>query len=90
MSMNLDLELGRNEDSVRGCRDDRLKVVRMTEGEPGPRSLPHCAQKFPSLISSPSGWIDQSSSGHSTVILRRSGLDLQDKLRAWRRHTVVV
>ncbi|XP_039894515.1 rho GTPase-activating protein 21 isoform X3 [Simochromis diagramma] len=89
VSMNLDLELGRNED-VRGCRDDRVKVVRMTEGEPGPRSLPHCAQKVPSLISSSSGWIDQSSSGHSTVILRRSGLDLQDKLRAWRRHTVVV
>lgn len=90
VSMNLDLELGRNEDSVRGCRDDGVKVVRMTEGEPGPRSLPHCAQKVPPLISSSSGWIDQSSSGHSTVVLRRSGLDLQDKMRAWRRHTVVV
>lgn len=51
-------------------------------------SLPHLAQEAPPLSSS--GWIDQSSRGSSTVVLRRSALGPQDKTRAWRRHTVVV
>ncbi|CAK6966787.1 rho GTPase-activating protein 23-like [Scomber scombrus] len=51
--------------------------------------LPRLAQEAPPLSSS-SGWIDQSSVGSSTVVLRRSGLVPRDKTRAWRRHTVVV
>lgn len=51
--------------------------------------LPRLGQKAPSL--SPSAWADQGSLGSSTsVVLRRSALDTQDKRRAWRRHTVVV
>lgn len=110
MSMNLDLELGRSEDKVRGWRAERVEVIRVIEGAPsqhgsvgvpqgsviGPGSvrqidpLPRLAQEAPPLSSSSSGWIDQSSPGSSTVVLRRSGLDPRDKTRAWRRHTVVV
>lgn len=36
MSMNLDLELGRSEDTVRGCRAERVEVIRVIEGTPGP------------------------------------------------------
>ncbi|XP_074475492.1 rho GTPase-activating protein 23-like isoform X3 [Sebastes fasciatus] len=50
--------------------------------------LPRLAQE--SLPSSSSGWIDQTSPGSHTVVLRRSALDPRDKTRAWRRHTVVV
>ncbi|KAM9424097.1 rho GTPase-activating protein 23-like [Pholidichthys leucotaenia] len=63
----------------------------------GPRSvqeidpLPHLAQEaLPHSSSSSSGWIDQSSPGSSSVVLRRSTLNTQDKTRAWRRHTMVV
>ncbi|XP_042253255.1 rho GTPase-activating protein 23-like isoform X1 [Thunnus maccoyii] len=110
MSMNLDLELGRSEDKVRGWRAERVEVIRVIEGAPGQHGsvgvpqgsvigpgsvrqidpLPHLAQEAPPLSSSSSGWIDQSSPGSSTVVLRRSGLDPRDKTRAWRRHTVVV
>ncbi|XP_059180452.1 rho GTPase-activating protein 23-like isoform X2 [Centropristis striata] len=51
--------------------------------------LPRLAQES-SPLSSSSGWVDQSSPGSHTVVLRRSGLDPRDKTRAWRRHTVVV
>ncbi|XP_069024626.1 rho GTPase-activating protein 23-like isoform X2 [Embiotoca jacksoni] len=111
VSMNLDLELGRSEDRVRGWRADKVDVIRVTEAAPGqpgrvgipqgsivgPGSvqqigpLPHLAQEAPPpLSSSTSGWIDQSSPGPSTVVLRRSALDPRDKTRVWRRHTVVV
>lgn len=110
MSMNLDLELGRSDDRVRGWRAERVEVIRVIEGTPGqhgsvgvpqgsivgPRSiqqidpLPRLVQEAPPLSSSSSGWIDQSSPGSSTVVLRRSALDPRDKTRAWRRHTVVV
>lgn len=110
MSMNLDLELGRREDRVRGWRADRVEVIRDIEGtlgqhgcvgvpqgttvSPGPIEqidpLPRLFQEAPPLSSSSSGWIDQSSPGPSTVVLRKSALDPRDKTRAWRRHTVVV
>lgn len=86
--MNLDLEQGRNED--RGWTADRVEIIRITEGTPGPKSLPHHAQEVLSLSSFSSGWIDQRSVGHSNVLLRRSALHLQDKMRTWRRHTLVV
>ncbi|GLD64268.1 rho GTPase-activating protein 23-like protein [Lates japonicus] len=110
VSMNLDLELSRNEDRVRGWRTERVEVIRVIEGAPGqhgcvgvpqgsvvgPKSIqkidpiPGLAQRAPPLSSSSSGWVDQSSPGSSTVVLRRSALEPQDKMRAWRRHTVVV
>ncbi|KAM7371294.1 hypothetical protein PAMP_010777 [Pampus punctatissimus] len=110
MSMNLDLELGRSEDRVRGWRAERVEVIRVIEGTPGqhgsvgvprgsvagPGSVqqidppPHLAQEAPPLSSSSSGWIDQSSPGSSTVVLRRSAPDTRDKTKGWRRHTVVV
>ncbi|XP_071318311.1 rho GTPase-activating protein 23 isoform X3 [Trachinotus anak] len=112
MSMNLDFELGRNEDRVRGGRAERerVEVIRVIEAAPGqhgcvgvsqgsivgPKSIqqidtfPHLVQSPLPLSSSSSGWIDQSSPGSSTVVLRRSALDPRDKMRAWRRHTVVV
>ncbi|XP_070707655.1 rho GTPase-activating protein 23-like isoform X2 [Pempheris klunzingeri] len=103
VSMNLDLELGRSEDGVRGWRAERVEVIRVIDGAQGqhgcggvgPRSiqhidpLPRLVQEAPPLSSS-SGWKDQSSPGPSTVVLRRSTLDPRDKTRAWRRHTVVV
>ncbi|TKS90245.1 Rho GTPase-activating protein 23 [Collichthys lucidus] len=107
LSMNLDLELGRSEDRVRGWRGERVEVIRVNEKTPdqhgcvgvpqgsivGPRSnqidpLPRIAQEAPPLSSS--SFLDQSSPGSSTVVLRRSALDPRDKARAWRRHTVVV
>ncbi|XP_040885120.1 rho GTPase-activating protein 23-like isoform X2 [Toxotes jaculatrix] len=106
MSMNLDLELGRNEDRVRGRRAERVEVIRVIEGASGvgvpqgsivgPKQvqkidpLPHLSQRALPLSSSSSGWIDQCSPGSSTVVLRRSARDTRDKMRAWRRHTVVV
>ncbi|KAM9336292.1 rho GTPase-activating protein 23-like [Symphorus nematophorus] len=107
VSMNLDLELGRSEDRVRGWKAERVEVIRVIEGAPGPQGcvggsivgpgsiqqidrLPRLAQEAPPLSSSSSGWIDQSTLGSSTVVLRRSALDPRDKTRAWRRHTVVV
>ncbi len=36
MSMNLDLELGKSEDRVRGCRAERVEMIRVIEGTPGP------------------------------------------------------
>lgn len=109
MSMNLDLELGRSEDRVRGWRAERVEVIRVIEGTPGQRGCvevpnrsiagpgsiqqvdprPRLAQEAPPLSSS-SAWMDQGSTGSSTVVLRRSALDPRDKTRAWRRHTVVV
>lgn len=109
LSMNLDLELGRSEDRVRGWRAERAEVIRVIEGTPGQHGcvgvphrsivgsgsiqqidpLPCLAQEAPSLSSS-SAWINQSSPGSSTVVLRRSALDPRDKTKAWRRHTVVV
>ncbi|XP_056222711.1 rho GTPase-activating protein 23-like isoform X4 [Seriola aureovittata] len=108
MSMNLDLELGRKEDRIRGGRVERVEVIRVIEPAPGqhgcvgvsqgsivgPNSiqqidpLPCLVQRAPPFSSSSSGWIDQSSPGSSTV--RRSTLDPRDKMRVWRRHTVVV
>ncbi|XP_039978962.1 rho GTPase-activating protein 23 isoform X4 [Xiphias gladius] len=105
MSMNLDLELGRNEDRVRGWRAERVEVIRVIEGQHecvvvpqgsivGPKAirqidpLPSLAQRALPLPSS--ARIDQSFPGSSTVVLRRSALDPRDKMRAWRRHTVVV
>ncbi|XP_019126890.1 rho GTPase-activating protein 21 isoform X5 [Larimichthys crocea] len=107
LSMNLDLELGRSEDRVRGWRGERVEVIRVNERTPdqhgcvgvpqgsvvGPRSnqidpLPRIAQEAPPVSSS--SFLDQSSPGSSTVVLRRSALDPRDKARAWRRHTVVV
>uniref|UniRef100_A0A3B4V0D6 Rho GTPase activating protein 23b n=1 Tax=Seriola dumerili TaxID=41447 RepID=A0A3B4V0D6_SERDU len=108
MSMNLDLELGRKEDRIRGGRAERVEVIRVIEPAPGqhgcvgvsqgsivgPNSiqqidpLPCLVQRAPPFSSSSSGWIDQSSPGSSTV--RRSTLDPRDKMRVWRRHTVVV
>ncbi|XP_033467261.2 rho GTPase-activating protein 23-like isoform X2 [Epinephelus lanceolatus] len=35
VSMNLDLELGRSEDRVRGWRAERVEVIRVIEGAPG-------------------------------------------------------
>ncbi|XP_070783162.1 rho GTPase-activating protein 23-like [Enoplosus armatus] len=106
ISMNLDFELGRSEDRIRGGRAERVEVIRVVEATPcgsvpqgsivGPRSIQqidpllHLAQKAPPLSSSSSGWIDQSSPGSSTVVLRRSALDPRDNSRAWRRHTVVI
>ncbi|XP_058476652.1 rho GTPase-activating protein 23-like isoform X5 [Solea solea] len=108
VSMNVDLELGRNDDRVRGWRAERVEVIRVIEGAPGqhghigipqdsiagPRSIqqidpiPHLAQRAPPISSS--GWIDHTSPGSSTVVLRRSGLDPRDKTRARRRHTVII
>lgn len=111
ISMNLDLELGRSEDRVRGWRAERVEVIRVIEGTRGQHGcvgvpqgsvvgpgsvqqidpLPRLAQEAPPLSSSSSGWIDQTSPGSHTVVLRRSALDQpRDKTRAWRRHTVVV
>lgn len=84
--MNLDLEHGRIEDG--GSTADGVEII--TEGTSGPRSPPHHAQEARPPVPLSSGWIDQSSLGHSTVVRRRPGLHLQDKMRAWRRHTVVV
>ncbi|XP_029311686.1 LOW QUALITY PROTEIN: rho GTPase-activating protein 23-like [Cottoperca gobio] len=101
ISMNLDLELGRSEDRVRGWRAERVDVIRVIEGTPGPHG---CVGVPQGLIVGP-GSIQQidplpllaqeppplsSSSGSHTVVLRRSALDPRDKARAWRRHTVVV
>ncbi|XP_071780787.2 rho GTPase-activating protein 23-like [Centroberyx gerrardi] len=36
MSMNLDLELGKSEDRVRGWRGERVEVIRVIEGAPSP------------------------------------------------------
>ncbi|XP_056153047.1 LOW QUALITY PROTEIN: rho GTPase-activating protein 23-like [Lampris incognitus] len=113
MSMNLDHELGKNEDRVRGRMGEKVEVIRVIEGVPthyshfgvpqgsvvGPVSiqrrswldpLPHLALEAPSLSSPSSEWTDQGSPDSSTVVLRRSALDVRDKRRAWRRHTVVV
>ncbi|XP_034717193.1 rho GTPase-activating protein 23-like isoform X3 [Etheostoma cragini] len=35
VSMNLDLELCRSEDRIRGCRAERVEVIRVIEGTPG-------------------------------------------------------
>ncbi|XP_062234522.1 rho GTPase-activating protein 23-like isoform X7 [Platichthys flesus] len=35
ISMNLELELSRNDDRVRGCRAERVEVIRVIEGAPG-------------------------------------------------------
>lgn len=100
--MNLDLELGRSEDRFRGWGAERVEVIRVIEGTPGqhgcvgvpqgsvvgPRAV---QQRDPlPLSSSSAGWIDQSSPGSSTVVLRRSALGPPDKTKALRRHTVVV
>lgn len=111
VSMNLDLELGRSEDRVRGWRAEKVEVIRVIEGRPGQHGcvgvpqgsvigpgsiqqmdpLPHLAQEsVPLSSSSSSGWIDHTSPGSQTVVLRRSAPDPRDKTRAWRRHTVVV
>ncbi|XP_070846945.1 rho GTPase-activating protein 23-like isoform X3 [Chaetodon trifascialis] len=106
MSMNLDLELSKSEDRVRGWSAERVEVIRVTEGTTDPRgcvhqgsivgprsvqqTLPGLAQEAQPLSSSSSGWIDQSSTGSATVVLRRLAVDPRDKTRAWRRHTVVV
>ncbi|XP_035526205.1 rho GTPase-activating protein 23-like [Morone saxatilis] len=105
MSMNLDLESEDRVRGWRAERVDVTKVnegsqhrsVGVPQGSTvGQRSiqqidpLPRIAQEAPPLFSSSSGWIDQSSPGSSTVVLRRSALDPRDKTRAWRRHTVVV
>ncbi|XP_069373465.1 rho GTPase-activating protein 23-like isoform X4 [Paralichthys olivaceus] len=109
LSMNLELELGRNDDRVRGWRAERVEVIRVIDGAPGqhgyvgvpqgsvgPRlmpqidTVPRLAHRAPPLSSSSSGWIDQNSPGSSSVVLRRSALDPRDKMRARRRHTVVV
>lgn len=72
-----------------GC----VEVPSRSTGGPGSIQqvdpLPCLTQEAPSLSSS-SAWIDQGSTGSSTVVLRRSALDPRDKTRAWRRHTVVV
>ncbi|XP_008284730.1 rho GTPase-activating protein 23-like isoform X3 [Stegastes partitus] len=51
--------------------------------------LPHLAQGSPPPTSSSLEWIDQSSPGPLTVVMRRSATDPRDK-RVWRRHTVIV
>lgn len=105
MSMNLDLELGKSEDRVRAWKAERVEVIRVlgeasghhlrvgaplgsVEG-PGSRQpiepLHHLSREAPPL-----GWLDQSSSSSSPVVVKRTGLNPQDKRRAWRRHTVVV
>ncbi|XP_022065196.2 rho GTPase-activating protein 23-like isoform X4 [Acanthochromis polyacanthus] len=52
--------------------------------------LPQLAQGSPPLASSSLGWVDQSSPGSLTVVMRRSATEVRDNTRAWRRHTVVV
>ncbi|XP_047183481.1 rho GTPase-activating protein 23-like isoform X3 [Scophthalmus maximus] len=110
VSMNLDLELGRNDDRFGGWRAERVEVIRVIEGAPGQHGcvgvpqgsivgpkpvqqidpLPRLTHRAPPPSSSSTGWTDQSSLGTSTVVLRRSALDPRDKMRARRRHTVVV
>ncbi|XP_041829751.1 rho GTPase-activating protein 23-like isoform X4 [Melanotaenia boesemani] len=95
MSMNLDL--GGHEDRV--WKTDKVEVIRVTEGPlaqregvgilPGSTADPESG-KHPPLSTSSLGWVDQSTTGSSTVVLRRPALDLRDRTRAWRRHTVVV
>ncbi|XP_037318892.2 rho GTPase-activating protein 23-like isoform X6 [Pungitius pungitius] len=105
ISMNMDLELGRSEERVRGWRAERVEVIRVIEGASdqhrrvgvpqgsilGPGSIQRIdpLPRRP-LLSSSSAWIDQGSPGSYPVVLRRSALDPRDKSRAWRRHTVVV
>ncbi|KAM4524170.1 rho GTPase-activating protein 23-like isoform 5-T6 [Odontesthes bonariensis] len=48
---------------------------------------PQRTQRSAPLLCTPPGWIDQSSQGSSTVVLRS---DPRDKARAWRRHTMLV
>ncbi|KAM8836705.1 rho GTPase-activating protein 23-like isoform 3-T3 [Spinachia spinachia] len=105
LSMNVDLELGRSGERVRGWRAERVEVIRVSEGAPdqhgrvgvpqgsivGPGSIQQLdpLPRRP-LLSSSSAWIDQSSPGSHPVVLRRSAMDPREKTRAWRRHTVVV
>lgn len=99
-SMNLDLEQDRSEERVRGWEADRVEVIRMTEGAPrqhggfpqGSLVASASIQQIDSLpLPSPSSQcIGHSSHGSSIVVLRRSAPDPRDKMRAWRRHTVVV
>ncbi|KAM9837053.1 rho GTPase-activating protein 23-like [Aulostomus maculatus] len=103
VSMNLDLELSKREERMRGWRAERVEVIRVCEGASshhrcvevpqgsgGPGSRSSFSEETPPHLSSPSGWIDQSSPASSTVVLRRSALGLLNKMRAWRRHTMVV
>ncbi|KAK5851390.1 hypothetical protein PBY51_002190 [Eleginops maclovinus] len=103
VSMNLDLELGRGEDRVRGWRAERVEVGRVIEGTPGqaarvgvPQGLivgPGSIQEMdplPRLAQEPTPHSSSSSPDSHPVVLRRSGLAPRDKTRAWRRHTVVV
>ncbi|XP_077959354.1 rho GTPase-activating protein 23-like isoform X7 [Gasterosteus aculeatus] len=105
ISMNVDLELCRSDERVRGWRAERVEVIRVIEGAPdqhgrvgvpqgsivGPGSIQQMdpLPRRP-LLSSSSAWTDLSSPGSHPVVLRRSAMDPRDKTRAWRRHTVVV
>uniref|UniRef100_A0A4W6F2J0 Rho GTPase activating protein 23 n=1 Tax=Lates calcarifer TaxID=8187 RepID=A0A4W6F2J0_LATCA len=70
VSMNLDLEMSRNEDRVRGWITERVEVIRVIEGAPGQHGC----------VGVPQGSVV----GSSTVVLRRSALEPRDKMRAWR------
>lgn len=100
-SMNLDLELG-----CRAERVEVIKVIEGTPHPHGCVGFPHRSAAVPRSnqpidltpfvsqealhLSSSSAWINQSSTGSSTVVLRRSGLGPREKMRAWHRHTVIV
>ncbi|XP_031698639.1 rho GTPase-activating protein 23-like isoform X3 [Anarrhichthys ocellatus] len=103
ISMNLELELGRSEERVKGWRAERLEVIRAIEGTPGQHGRvgvtqgstvgPGSVQQIdppphPAQESRPLS--SSSSPGSHAVVLRRTALDPRDKKRAWRRHTVVV
>ncbi|KAI4801195.1 hypothetical protein KUCAC02_000120 [Chaenocephalus aceratus] len=95
VSMNLDLELGRGEDRVRGWRAERVEVIRVIEGPPGQVArvgVPQGLIVGPGSIQEidPPPHSSSSSPAAHPVVLRRSGLAPRDKTRAWRRHTVVV
>ncbi|KAF7643466.1 hypothetical protein LDENG_00239020 [Lucifuga dentata] len=105
VSMNLDLELGRSETSIRGWRGEKTEVIRVVEGAQcgrvsEPQGFPLSPASIqqtdpfphfaPRLVPASSGWTDQSAAGSSAVVLRRSAVNPRDRTGAWRRHTVVV
>ncbi|CAG5912004.1 unnamed protein product [Menidia menidia] len=91
MSMNLELELDRSEEKVRGWRTDKVEIIRVTETPAQPGSTgPGSGQRVEVLPELTQRGAAFSSPGPPAVVLRRSALDPRDRTRAWRRHTVVV